>query len=167
MLRKSCLLLSHNKLNRVLSFVFGKDVSRVKTLTEKWGPVPRILLWILRNPRAKVYSESEVASAINVAIRGPRSVFAAIANHNSLTAFSVSSTVFFIKPESKSHRSLRSAYVPTRWLISRLAGRLVRQKEDTWVEFFNATSAVRSRSVLSANSVATGTGKRRLCAVCR
>ena len=140
MLRKSYLLFSHNYLNCVLSFVLGKDLSRMNALTEKWGPVPRILLRILEDPRDEVYFESEVAHAINVAIQNPRSVFVAIADHNSSTTFSASSTVFFIKPESKSHRDLHSAYVPTHWLISQLADRLVREKEDARVEFFHAIS---------------------------
>ena len=130
MLRKSCWLFSHNNLNCVLISILGKHVQNTEALAEKRGPVPRILLRILEDPRDEVYFEWGIACAINVALQDPRSVFAAITNHNSSTTFSASSTVFFVKPESKSQHTLHSAYVPTHWLIHGLADGLVRQKED-------------------------------------
>ena len=118
--------------------MLGKDVERMKTLTKKWGPVPRTLLLILEIPRVEVNFEREVARAIEKAIRNPESISTAIHGYDNSTTFSDLSSVFFIKPKSNTYRSLCSAYVPTCWLTSRLVDELIHKKEDVRANFFDS-----------------------------
>ena len=113
----------------------------MKTLANKWGPVPRILLRILETPSLQVDFEQDVANAIDEVIENPSFVFTALAGHNSAASYSDSSTVFFIKPET--HRSLHTVYIPTGWLMSRLVDRLVREKDDARAKFFDVINARR------------------------
>ena len=124
----------------IFSFILRKDVERMEFLAKKWGPVPRTLLLILEEPQHEVYFECEAAGTINRAIQNPGSFFAAIADHNASMPYSDSSSVFFIKPESKTDRYLYSTYVPTCWLMSQLVDNLVRGGEDVRAKFFDAIS---------------------------
>ena len=129
----------HNHLN-CFSFVLRKDVERMETLASQWGPVPDTLLCLLREPLTEWYFQREAATAINQAIQNPRSFFAAIADHNTSIPCSDSSSLFFIKPKSKTDRYLHSAYVPTCWLMSRLVDVLIRKVEHVKARFLDAIS---------------------------
>ena len=146
-LRKSCLLFSHNNLNCVLDFVLEKHASRMKALAERWGPVPRILLRILRSPRYEAALEKRVTDAVNKATTQPRDVFDAITNHIS-PKISGSSIVFFTTPKSIIDRQLRSVQVPTRWLADQLVDRLFRYGEDQRDNLFRIMSYHLARSTL-------------------
>ena len=139
-LRKLYLSSSDDYLNCVFSFILGKDVERMATLAGKWGPVPRALLFILEVPQYEACCEREAAKAIIQAVQNPASLFAAIADHDTSTPYSDSSSVFFIRPESKADRYLHSAYVPTSWLMNQLVDGLVCRRVDMRAEFFDAIS---------------------------
>ena len=139
MLRKLCLLFSHNNLNCVLSFVLGKNISGMKALAEKWGPIPRTLLRILRNSGAEAAFEEKVIIGVGEAVTNPRVVFPAIADYNSENVQG-SSAVFFIKPKSIIDRDRLSVFIPTPWLADQLVEGLFRFDEDQRDNFFRVMS---------------------------
>ena len=109
----------------------------MKKLATKWGCVPHILLQLLKRPRDEEGIKMNVVDVVAKATQEPTLVFDALANCNNSVIPGLS-TVFFIKPTSKTHRTCHFVYVPTCWLISQVLDGLAHQQDNTKTAFFTA-----------------------------
>jgi len=108
----------------------------MRTLVDKWGPVPRTLIRSLVN-------EEPYENSVAQAMANPDTVITAVLNLDN-TINPGSSTVFFVKPrkaENIIYRSTPTVIVPTRWLVNKLVVELGRHQAAKQMEFFRALCA--------------------------
>lgn len=105
---------------------------------EQMWPCPTYFTTAPKVPQVGIDLEQQVISAVHQATQEPHFVFGAVANGSMITGLS---TVFFIRPKSKTCRTLHFICVPTDWLLSQVVDGLACRQRDARAEFFSAMLA--------------------------